>query len=185
MCLHHMVYKPSEEKRKKAINWGLMIITLNLIQPGLRALWLHVRQGERHVRVSRWAPWVDILCEPPPPQPVLFYLWRNKVVSLFTFFFLLQWYINFLWSETYQTHASKATSPNNVHFIWVSRKQHTDQTISFQGGREGETEEGERVLWVNMFWNGFKAPLRTFATNVNSSCQTFEKHRRFQILWYS
>lgn len=68
MCLHHMVYKPSEEKRKKAINWGLMIITLNLIQPGLRALWLHVRQRERHVRVSRWAPWVDILCEPPPPH---------------------------------------------------------------------------------------------------------------------
>lgn len=81
MCMQfcHMLYKPPEKKRKKAIYWSLMITTLiadksNTIKAEGSVVICQSERG-RHVRVIRWAQWgacgltrVNILCESLPPS---------------------------------------------------------------------------------------------------------------------
>lgn len=145
MCMQfcHMLYKPPEKRRKKAIYWSLMITTLiadksNTINAEGSVVICQSERG-RHVRVIRWAQWgacgltrVNILCESLPPS-----LSRSSYGCMLKATFLpssiafpAKWKIPKTFSE--------ANSQNNVQFIWVLWKQDsTHPTKIFSIQRQG------------------------------------------------
>lgn len=139
MCMQfcHMVYKPWEKNRKKAIYWGLMI-TLDLIQSRLRALWFYVRVREGDmwgslVGLHEWIFYVN------PPAPSFSLSCCGCTVKG------IQWYhclpfsqaLSLLCEVKNTKTSSKANSQNNVQFIWVKTHHTPNKNIFIPEAKEG------------------------------------------------